>query len=94
MSGQDIAGLMRVWTTRMGYPYLTVSTILGVHVHDDIAVWCDKNQHTLQPSIPPHSKTQRSIPHIHLSKSPYPSYFRAPLKITNRLLFPCTVGQI
>ena len=32
MSGQDIAGLMRVWTTRMGYPYLTVRTQIHVHI--------------------------------------------------------------
>ena len=28
VSGQDIAGLMKVWTTRMGYPYLTVRTLI------------------------------------------------------------------
>ena len=38
----DIAGLMRVWTTRMGYPYLTVST----------AIYCQINRHC---NVPVHS---------------------------------------
>ena len=90
VSGQDIAGLMRVWTTRMGYPYLTVSTILGVHVHYMMILLYGVtkiNTHfnplfhlTVEHNVPSHISTSQKhhIPliSVHHLKSPIGSYYR------------------